>query len=128
MKTPLVRTLEFMRGKSLKERNKQILEELEEIPSVPITCIYTKTDGLVPWKYSLEAETYRKNIKNIEVYGSHCGLGANASVLVAVANSLIENTQGDVPKGYITNIEKIFYPKFWNRKKSDIIKDLLLKV
>ena len=127
MKTPLVRTLEFLRGKSLKERNRKILEELEEIPNVPITCIYTKTDGLVPWKNCLEAETYRSDIKNVEVFGSHCGLGANASVLVTVANSLIENTQGEAPKGVVTKIENLFFPKFWQQKKSDIIKGLLLK-
>ncbi|RNC84149.1 MAG: alpha/beta hydrolase [Winogradskyella sp.] len=127
MKTPLVKTLEFFRGKSLKERNNQILEELEEIPNVPITCIYTRTDGLVPWKNCLEAETYRSDIKNVEVFGSHCGLGANASVLVTVANTLIENTQGEAPNGLVTQIESFFFPKFWQQKKSDIIKGLMLK-
>jgi len=127
MKTPLVRTLEFFRGKSLKERNQQILEELEEIPNVPITCIYTRTDGLVPWKNCLEAETYRNDIKNIEVFGSHCGLGANASVLVTIANTLIENTQGKAPEGLVSHIENFFFPKFWQQKKSDIVKGLLLK-
>lgn len=127
MNTPLVRTLEFLRGRRLKERNKKFLEELEEIPNVPVTCIYTKTDGLVPWKNCLEAETYRSNIKNVEVFGSHCGLGANASVLVTIANALIENSQGESPKGVITNIENIFFPKFWKQKKSDIINGLLLK-
>ncbi len=127
MKTPMVRTLEFLRGKSLKERNKKIIEELEEIPEVPITCIYTRTDGLVPWKNCLEAETFRKNIKNVEVFGSHCGLGANASVLVTVANTLIENTQGEAPNGVITKIENIFFPKFWKQKKSDILNGLMLK-
>lgn len=127
MKTPLMSTLEFLRGKRLRERNKNILEELDKIPNVPITCIYTKTDGLVPWKHCLEAETFRNDIKNVEVFGSHCGLGANASVLVTIANTLIANTQGKAPKGLITNIENLFFPKFWKQKKSDIIKGLLLK-
>ena len=39
---------------------------------------------------ALEAETLRSDIKNVEVYGSHIGLGANASVLVTVANTLIK--------------------------------------
>jgi hypothetical protein len=122
MKTPIIRTLEFFRGKRLKERNKKFLAELEEIPNVPITCIYTKTDGLVPWKNCLEAETYRKDIKNVEVFGSHCGLGANASVLVTIANSLIENIQGKAPNGRIAKIEKLFFPKFWKLNKDDVIK------
>ncbi|MCH3883543.1 MULTISPECIES: alpha/beta fold hydrolase [Tenacibaculum] len=125
MQTPLVRVLEFLRGKTLRERNDKFLKELEEIPKVPVTCIYTKTDGLVPWKHCLEAETMRKNIKNVEVYGSHMGMGANASVLVTVANALIENTQGKKPKGFITKLENMFFPKFWERKKGDIVKDLI---
>lgn len=125
MQTPLVNVLEFLRGKTLRERNAKFLRELEEIPKVPVTCIYTKTDGLVPWKHCLEAETLRTNIKNVEVYGSHIGMGANASVLVTVANSLIENTSGKKPKGFISKLENVFFPKFWERKKSDIIKDLI---
>ncbi len=125
LQTPLVRLLEFLRGKTLRARNEKFLKELEEIPQVPITCIYTKTDGLLPWKHCLEAETLRSDIKNVEVYGSHIGLGANASVLVTVANALIKNTQGETPKGFISKLENIFFPKFWERKRIDIIRDLL---
>jgi hypothetical protein len=116
MKTPLVRMLEFLRGKSLRERNDKFIKELEEIPEVPITCIYTKTDGLLPWKHCMEAETLRKDIKNIEVFGSHCGLGANASVLLTVANSLNTNLSGKKPKGFITKVERLFFPEFWEQK------------
>lgn len=126
MKTPLVKFLEFFRGRSLQERNGKILRELEKIPPVPVTCIYTKTDGLVPWKNCLEAETLRADINNIEVFGSHCGMGANASVLVAVANSLIKNSNGEQPSELVANIERIFYPKFWKRNTIDIVKGLLL--
>ncbi len=116
MQTPLVKMLEFLRGKSLKERNEKFLRELEEIPNVPITCIYTKTDGLLPWKHCMEAETLRKDINNIEVFGSHCGMGANASVLLTVANSLNTNITGKKPKGITTKIESIFFPEFWEQK------------
>lgn len=116
MQTPLVRTLEFLRGKTLRERNNKFIKELEEIPEVPITCIYTKTDGLLPWKHCMEAETLRRDIKNIEVFGSHCGLGANASVLLTVANRLNANITGKQPKGVITKVESLFFPKFWEQK------------
>ncbi|MCF6279755.1 MAG: alpha/beta hydrolase [Flavobacteriaceae bacterium] len=116
METPLIRVLEFLRGKTLKERNKKFLKELEEIPSVPITCIYTKTDGLVPWKHCMEAETLRKDIKNIEVFGSHCGLGANATVLLTVANALNSNIDRKEQKGVVRKIESLFFPKFWKQK------------
>ncbi|PQB07782.1 hypothetical protein BST83_11945 [Polaribacter filamentus] len=116
MKTPVVRSLEFLRGRKLKERNDKFIKELEEIPDVPVTCIYTKTDGLLPWKHCMEAETLRKDIKNIEVFGSHCGMGANASVLLTVANSLNTNITGKKPKGIMTKVESLFFPKFWEQK------------
>ena len=116
MKTPVIRSLEFLRGKKLRERNAKFIKELEEIPRVPITCIYTKTDGLLPWKHCMEAETLRKDIKNIEVFGSHCGMGANASVLLTVANTLNTNITGKKPKGITTKIESLFFPKFWEQK------------
>jgi len=116
METPLIRVIEFLRGKKLKERNEKFIKELEEIPEVPITCIYTKTDGLVPWKHCMEAEYLRSDIKNIEVFGSHSGLGANATVLLSVANALNSNIQKEKTKGVIAKVENIFYPKFWREK------------
>jgi hypothetical protein len=126
MKTPVVRSLEFLRGRKLKERNDKFIKELEEIPEVPITCIFTKTDGLLPWKHCMEAETLRKDIKNIEVFGSHCGMGANASVLLTVANSLNTNITGKKPKGITTKIESLFFPEFWNQKGTSKFTNLFL--
>lgn len=128
METPLVRVFEFLRGKRLKERNKKFIKELEEIPTVPITCIYTKTDGLVPWKHCMEAESLRNDIKNIEVFGSHCGLGANATVLLSVANALNSNIQDKKTKRIITKIENLFYPKFWKQKGTDKFANLFQKI
>ena len=116
MKAPVIRSLEFIRGKKLRERNEKFIKELEEIPNVPITCIYTKTDGLIPWKNCMEAETYRKDIKNIEVFGSHCGMGANATVLLTVSNALNTNIETKKEKTVIEKIETVFYPRFWEQK------------
>ncbi len=120
MKTPVSGILEFFRGKSLKERNKRFIQELEPIPNVPITCIYTKTDGLLPWKHCMEAESYRDDIKNIEVYGSHSGLGANVSVLLITANALSANINGKTLRDTTTYIERILYPFYWNKKKRSL--------
>lgn len=116
MKAPVIKSLEFLRGKRLKERNEKFIKELEEIPNVPITCIYTKTDGLISWKNCMEAETYRKNIENIEVFGSHCGMGANATVLLTVANALSSNFKIQKEKSIIRKVETLFYPIFWQKK------------
>ena len=115
MKTPVYGMLEFFRGKSLKERNERFLAELEPIPEVPVTCIFTKTDGLVPWKHCIEAETSRKDIKNIEVFGSHSGMGANVSVLLVTANMLSANIQGKKLRNVGSNYERFLYPKFWTK-------------
>ncbi len=117
MNTPLVRLLEFFRGKTLKERNEKFLKELEAIPKVPITCIYTKTDGLLPWKHCQEAETLRADIKNIEVFGSHIGMGANTSILFTVANALGENLNLEpFESKFAHRIEDMFFPMFWKEK------------
>lgn len=116
MQTPVIRSLEFLRGKKLRERNEKFIKELEQIPQIPITCIYTKTDGLVPWKHCLEAETFRGDIKNIEVFGSHTGMGANATVLLTVAKTLHENIEKEHQKTILSRMESMFYPDFWKQK------------
>jgi len=129
MKPPLYGLLEFFRGKSLKERNERFLAELEPVPNVPVTCVYTKTDGLVPWKHCMEAETFRKDIKNIEVYGSHSGMGANASVLLTTANALSANLNGKEIQDVSSNIERFLYPKFWNKaRKAFLTKKPIVQV
>lgn len=120
MKTPVYGLMEFFRGKSLKERNERFLAELEPIPKVPVTCIYTKTDGLVPWKHCIEAETFRKDIKNIEVFGSHSGLGANVSVLLVTANMLSANIQGKKIRDVGSNVERFLYPNFWDKARKTL--------
>ena len=117
MKSHVDGVLQFFSGKSLKEKNKKFIEELEPIPDVPVTCIYTKTDGVVPWKHCVEAESYRDDIKNIEVFGSHSGLGANVSVLMATANALGANLQGKSIQDTTTNIERLLYPYYWMKKR-----------
>lgn len=118
MKTPLNGILEFFRGKSMKEKNKRFIEELEPIPDLPVTCIYTKTDGVIPWKHCIEAESYRKDIKNIEVFGSHSGLGANVSVLMSTARSLYDNLKGMDGETIPSRWERMLYPAYWTRRKA----------
>lgn len=64
----------------------------------------------------MEAETYRKDIKNIEVFGSHCGMGANATILLTVANALSANLETKKDETIIEKVEQLFYPKFWQQK------------
>ncbi len=57
-------------------------------PPVPSTAIYTRSDGIVAWQGCLEREGPMS--ENIEVEGSHCGLGHNPAVLYAIAERLAQ--------------------------------------
>ncbi len=58
-------------------------------PPVPTTAIYTKGDGVVNWRTSLQEGNYH-HVHNIEVLGSHIGLNLNAAVWYWVAKKLAE--------------------------------------
>ncbi len=55
---------------------------------VPSTAIFSRSDGIVAWQGCLEQEGPRS--ENIEVEGSHCGLGHNPAVLYAIADRLAQ--------------------------------------
>jgi hypothetical protein len=57
-------------------------------PPVPTTSIHSRSDGVVAWQCSVEPTT--DSTESIEVIGSHCGLGVNASVLYAIADRLAQ--------------------------------------
>ncbi len=57
-------------------------------PPVPSTAIYSRTDGIVPWRNCVEPASEQTD--NIEVCSSHCGLGVNPAVLFAVADRLAQ--------------------------------------
>ena len=60
------------------------IDDVEQPPlTVPVTAIYTRDDGVACWQDCLE--TTRPLSENVEVRGSHCGLGHNvAAILVTV--------------------------------------------
>ncbi len=64
-------------------------------PPVPTTSIFSRTDGVVAWRCSLETVT--ASAENIEVLGSHLGLGAHPAVLYAIADRLSQSEGGWKP-------------------------------
>jgi pimeloyl-ACP methyl ester carboxylesterase len=56
--------------------------------AVPTTAIYTRSDGVVPWQLCVERPGPQR--ENVEVHGSHIGLGHNPAVLVVVADRLAQ--------------------------------------
>jgi pimeloyl-ACP methyl ester carboxylesterase len=58
------------------------------LPAVPTTSIYSRSDEIVPWRCSVVATGDAS--ENVEVLGSHLGLGFNPAVLFAVSDRLAQ--------------------------------------
>lgn len=78
----------LMRGKEQSKRMKDIIADIPNPAPVPTTSIYSKQDGVVPWKLCME-EIENHTHQNIQVRGSHFGLGVNPSVLKIIADRLM---------------------------------------
>lgn len=63
-------------------------ERMRTAPPVPCTAIFSRSDGIVAWQGCMER--VGPAAENIEVEGSHCGLGHNPTVLYAVADRLAQ--------------------------------------
>ncbi|MFT3778047.1 MAG: alpha/beta hydrolase [Ottowia sp.] len=64
----------------------QRMSHATDVPQVPTTSIYSRSDGVVAWRSSLTRTGPRS--ENIEVRASHLGLGVHPAVLYAVADRL----------------------------------------
>ncbi len=71
-----------MRSKDQRKEPKWVEELVLPVP-VPSVAIYSKTDGIVPWQACMD-EADQTDHQNIEVVGSHIGLGMNQEVLAHV--------------------------------------------
>jgi pimeloyl-ACP methyl ester carboxylesterase len=60
----------------------------DPLPGVPGSAVYSRSDGIVPWQ--IARQTPSIIAENIEVYGSHLGLGFNASALFLLAERLAQ--------------------------------------
>lgn len=65
-----------------------MVQRLREPPSMPTTSIYSRSDGIVSWRCSLNDAT--PLTENIEVPASHLGLGVNPLALYALADRLAQ--------------------------------------
>lgn len=80
---------ERMTGQLLQDKDTQEqLRESKLVPPVPSTAIFSRFDGIVAWQNCIEPEAATTD--NIEVRGSHCGLGINPLVLYAIADRLAQ--------------------------------------
>jgi pimeloyl-ACP methyl ester carboxylesterase len=82
------RAYEALTGRKLRRADPEILARLSEPPPVPSTAIFSRTDGVAHWRACVERISPRTD--NIEIRGSHCGLGFNPVVLYAIADRLAQ--------------------------------------
>ncbi len=88
---PLVRRMFEQQSGMTVEQMRDLLEEMDphRSPPLPITAIYSRGDGIVNWRVCLEHEE-DKETQNIEVCGSHCGMGFNPVIYYIIADRLAQ--------------------------------------
>lgn len=86
--TSVTRLYEDISGQREAQMPPELAERIGEPPPVPSTSIYSRSDGVVAWRCSLEKPAPRA--ENIRVFGSHCGLGHNPLALWAIADRLAQ--------------------------------------
>lgn len=106
--TNVWRAYELLTGQRIDDRTtKEQLRESATPPPVPSTAIWSREDGIVAWQNCVEP--FAHNSDNIEVHGSHCGLGVNPAVLYAVADRLALPEGGWTPFNR-EGLRALFYP------------------
>ena len=63
--------------------------------AMPVTAVYTKGDGVVAWQTCIQDDGDRR--ENVEVPGSHCGLGHNPAAMWVVADRLAQRGDAWAP-------------------------------
>jgi pimeloyl-ACP methyl ester carboxylesterase len=84
---------ETVSGKKAEDPERRRL--IEPTPGAPTTSIFSRSDGVVSWRCSVERPG--PAAENIEVVGSHIGLGAHPAVLFALADRLAQPVDGWKP-------------------------------
>jgi pimeloyl-ACP methyl ester carboxylesterase len=72
------------------EFRQKMRESTEPLTGVPITAIYCKKDGVVPWRNACEKPG--PLVQNIEVQASHIGMGFDAFVFYLIAHRLANSS------------------------------------
>ncbi|MEP7294817.1 MAG: alpha/beta fold hydrolase [Burkholderiales bacterium] len=71
-------------------------QDVTRAPQVPTTSIYSRSDGVVAWRSSIEGSDLA-HTENIEVVSSHIGMAVHPAVLYAIADRLAQPEGGWKP-------------------------------
>ena len=96
-------------GEKVEDIDPALLAEIPNPAPVPTTAIYSKEDGVVPWQYCMEAEEDATH-QNVQVRGSHLGLGHNLSVLRLIADRLQYAEETWQPFQATSKVDALMYP------------------
>jgi pimeloyl-ACP methyl ester carboxylesterase len=88
-----------------------LTHDLAETPPVPTTSIFSRTDGICAWQGCLNVDG--PQAENIEVMGSHLGLGHNPAVVFAIADRLAQ-PEGEWKKFDRRGLRALAFPD-WQR-------------
>ncbi|HEY8358221.1 MAG TPA: alpha/beta hydrolase [Ramlibacter sp.] len=81
-------TIFRMLGGDTSQLTPELQAHLSRRPPVPVTSIYSRSDGMVSWSGCLE--TPAADTENVEVDASHLGMPTHAEVLRVVADRLAQ--------------------------------------
>ena len=87
------------------------MENLHVPPPLPTTSIFTKTDGIVAWRGSIQRDDPdNPETENIEVPASHFGLGVNPFVIYAIADRLAQ-PEGEWAPFDVQGLKRVVYKR-----------------
>ncbi|MEM7585659.1 MAG: alpha/beta hydrolase [Acidobacteriota bacterium] len=98
---------EWMSGRRIDDIDPLTFSQVRDTPPVPTTSVYSLTDGIVAWRSSLDQDGPR--VENIQVPGSHIGLGANPLALHVILDRLAQ-PEGEWRRFERSGWKKLFYP------------------
>lgn len=61
--------------------------DISAAPPVPTTAVYSRSDGICHWRTCLQHGEHA-HVENLEIPGSHLGMGVNGRVLLAISERL----------------------------------------
>ncbi len=99
---------EFTSGHKVDDRQRHMGGDIADAPPVPTTAIFSKTDGICAWQLCVEKDG--DQTENIEIHGSHCGLGHHPAAIYAIADRLSQ-PDGQWRKFQRKGVRGFVYPR-----------------
>jgi hypothetical protein len=81
------------RKHGMSDRARPMIELLRGPVPVPVTAVYSKTDGIVPWRGCMVEESAHPVAENVVVPTSHVGMVANPLVLDVVVDRVCQDPE-----------------------------------